>query len=240
MVNVIEGLKELIMTGQEQQGISRDGLAGKAINAVEEAGSRVEDVIGEDHIVVRKTKKIWQYFLLYPAVFAAILGSIPTGINIYKSLKYGVEVSQVAHAEKQKALWIKNLRCVQDLTYHSVKTDDGSMVQIGACSNGDVLIEVIPDGAETPVAEWVSINSVKAASTFGSLLVSKAFAANEGGAATIASGSEVQTMCSNLDQKTMTMTKVVKQGGTCTKQIILVLKSKMVKRETVPCNTKCK
>ena len=97
------------MTGQETPGQEtpaqgRTGIAGKALDAVEDAGSVVGSAIGDDHVVVKKTKRVWQYFLLYPAVFGAILGAIPTGINIYKSVKYGVAVSEVAHAEEQKSL----------------------------------------------------------------------------------------------------------------------------------------
>ena len=169
------------MTGQNETP-ETETIGGRAVNFVENAGSRVEDavetVIGEDHLVVRKTKRAWQYFLLYPAVFGALIGAIPTGIDLYKSFKYGISVSDVAHAEKQKTLWIKNIRCVQNLTYHTVTTEDKATVQIGACQNGDVLIELIPEDGGTQVAEWVSLDRAKAAaaSSVGSLLFSKAYA----------------------------------------------------------------
>ncbi len=229
------------MTGQNENPASKPGIAGKAIDMVENAGSKVGDVIGEDHIVVRKTKRVWQYFLLYPAVFGAILGAIPTGIDLYKSFKYGIEVSEVAHAEEQKKLWIKNLRCVQNLTYHTVKTRDGSVVQIGACQNGDVLIELIPNNQETPVAEWVSINRVKAASaTVGSLLFSTAFAAgNDGASSVVANGGTVKTMCTSLDAKKQTIERIVQRNGKCMREINNMMTRKSIKREEVSCDTKC-
>jgi cupin superfamily acireductone dioxygenase involved in methionine salvage len=228
------------MTGQNE----RSGIAGKAIDIVENAGSKVEDVvegvIGEDHIVVRKTKKVWQYFLLYPAVFGVLLGAIPTGIDLYKSFKYGIAVSDVAHAEEQKNLWIKNLHCVQGLTYHAVKTEDGSTVQIGACQNGDVLIELIPEGGATQVAEWVSLDRTKAAGAVGSLLVSKAFAAASGGAAAVvASGEKVETICTSLNAQKQTIERIIKRNGVCMREVNNMITRKSIKREEVPCDTKC-
>ena len=149
----------------------------------ETAGSKVGGVLGDDHLVVRKTKKAWQVFLLYPAVFFGLLGAIPTGMNIYKSYKHDIKFSSVAHAEEQKKLWIKNLHCVQSLSYHAVETETGSTVQFGACKNGDVLIEVIPKGKANSVAQWVSISRVQTANALSSLLATPAFAA--GGSANL-------------------------------------------------------
>ncbi|MCF6200480.1 MAG: hypothetical protein L3J67_14050, partial [Hyphomicrobiaceae bacterium] len=169
------------------------GLAGKAVDIVENAGAKVEDMVGADHVVVKKTKKVWQYFLLYPAVFGVLLGAIPTGINIYKSFKYGIEVSAVAHAEEQRSLWIKNLHCVQSLSYHAVETESGATVQFGACKNGDVLIEVIPKDKESSVAQWVSINRVQTSNALNSLLISTAYAA-QGGASSFRQAAADKTM----------------------------------------------
>ncbi len=230
------------MTEQNETPEAGLGIGAKAVNIVESAGSQVEQVvggvIGEDHLVIRKTKKIWQYFLLYPAVFGALLGAIPTGIDLYKSFKYGIEVSEVAHAEEQKNLWIKNIRCVQGLTYHSVKTKDGSTVQIGACQNGDVLIELIPDNGGTQVAEWVSLDRAKAASALGSLLISKAYAAS-GGASTIAGGGNIKTVCTSIQPQKQIIERIVKRGNTCTREINNMITRKSVKTEKVSCNTKC-
>lgn len=218
-------------------GIGRDGIAGKALNIVEEAGGKVEAALGADHLVVRKTKKVWQYFLLYPAVFAAIIGSIPTGINIYKSVKYGVATSDVAHAEEQKALWIKNLHCVQNLSYQTMQTDDGATVQIGACKNGDVLIEIIPANSVSSIAEWVSINRVRSASTLGALFVSRAYAADRYGNMVVAQAG-IETMCSKMNPDTGIMVRVIKRGDKCFREEVDTLKGKVLKKE-VACNIGC-
>lgn len=228
------------MIDQNEQGVSRDGIAGKALGLVENAGAQAASVLGENHVVVKKTRKIWQYFLLYPAVFAAILGSIPTGINIYKSLKYGIATSEVAHAEEQRELWIKNLHCVQSLSYHVVQTEDGATVQIGACKNGDVLIELIPQGSSQSVAEWVSMHRVKQANSIGSLFVASAFAAPAAdGSFQLAQAASVETMCSNMDQASGIMTRVVKRGDKCFKEESNTLTGKNSRTE-VACSTPCK
>ncbi len=233
------------MTGPNEIPEHEQTIGGRAVNFVESAGSKVEDVvegvIGEDHLVVRKTKKAWQYFLLYPAVFGVLLGAIPTGIDLYKSFKYGISVSDVAHAEKQKNLWIKNIRCVQNLSYHTVQTEDKSTVQIGACQNGDVLIELIPKDGGTQVAEWVSLDRAKAAaaSSVGSLLFSKAFASSISAAAAASGGGTVKTVCTSVNEKKYTIERIVKRGNVCTREINNMITRKSIKTEVVPCDTKC-
>ena len=229
-------MREFIMTGSNEG----FGIADKAVDLVESAGTKVGDVVGKEHIVVKKTKKAWQYFLLYPAVFGVLLGIIPTAMNIYKSLKYGIDVSEVAHAEEQKTLWIKNLHCVKNLTYHTVQTNAGDTVQIGACQNGDVLIELIPQTGEPQVAEWVSLDRAKAAAgMLGSLLFSPAFAAGSG-AATIAGGTgKVKTICTTINPSKETIERIVKRGAQCTREVNNMMTRKSIKREKVPCNTKC-
>lgn len=234
------------MTGPHETPEGSKGFGARAVDIVESAGSKVENVVesvmGDEPLVVRKTKSVWQYFLLYPAVFGALLGAIPTGIDLYKSFKYGIAVSDVAHAEEQKNLWIKNLHCVQGLTYHTVQTEDGSTVQIGACKNGDVLIELIPKNGDTQIAEWVSLDRAReaaAASAVGSLFISKAFAAGTGGATTVAAGGTVQTVCTSLDAKKQTIERIVKRGSICTREVNNMITRKSIKREEVPCDTKC-
>jgi len=214
------------------------GLAEKAVGIVENAGAKVEDMVGADHVVVKKTKKVWQYFLLYPAVFGVLLGAIPTGINIYKSFKYGIEVSAVAHAEEQKKLWIKNLHCVQSLSYHAVETESGSTVQFGACKNGDVLIEVIPKDKASSVAQWVSINRVQTSNALNSLLVSTAYAA-QGGASSFKMAAATKTMCAKAGADGQTLIKILNAGGKCTRQIVKLIGGKIIKSDPVACNSKC-
>ena len=232
------------MTGPKETREAEATIGARAVNMVENAGSKVEDVvetvIGEDHLVVRKTKKIWQYFLLYPAVFGVFLGAIPTGIDLYKSIKYGIEVSEVAHAEKQKNLWIKNIRCMQGLSYHTVQTEDGATVQIGACRNGDVLIELIPKGGGTQVAEWVSLDRAKAGSALGSLLFSKAYASSLSLAAAASTAGTVKTVCAPvIDEKAYTIERIIKRDNVCTREVNNMLTRKSIKTEVVSCNIKC-
>ncbi len=238
------------MTGPNETPGNDKTIGDRAVDFVENAGSQVENVvegvIGEDHLVVRKTKKAWRFFLLYPAVFGVLLGAIPTGIDLYKSFKYGISVSDVAHAEKQKNLWIKNIRCVQNLSYHTVKTEDKSTVQIGACQNGDVLIELIPKDGGTQVAEWVSLDRAKAAAaanSVGSLLFSKAFASGISAAAAAAAaasgGGTVKTVCTSINPEEQMIERIVKRGNVCTREVNNMITRKSIKTEVVSCDTKC-
>ncbi len=233
------------MTGPNETPENDKTIGGRAVDFVENAGSQVENVvegvIGEDHLVVRKTKKAWRFFLLYPAVFGVLLGAIPTGIDLYKSFKYGISVSDVAHAEKQKNLWIKNIRCVQNLSYHTVKTEDRATVQIGACQNGDVLIELIPEDGGTQVAEWVSLDRAKAAAanSVGSLLFSKAYASSMALAAAASGGGTVKTVCTSINPEKQMIERIVKRGNICTREINNMITRKSISSEEVSCDSKC-
>ena len=110
-------------------------------------------------------------------MLGAILGAIPTAIDFYKAFDYDIGYSQVQHAEEQRRLWIKNFDCAQSMTYQQVKTENGTQVQVGACANGDVLIEVQSPEAGR-VLEWIPISRIEYASTVSSLsLIGTALAA---------------------------------------------------------------
>lgn len=72
------------------------------------------------------------------------------------------------HAEEQRRLWVKNFACAQGIIYQQVRMDENVLVQVGACANGDVLIEVLPPKG-TKIVEWISLERFKTASAVSSM-----------------------------------------------------------------------
>jgi len=189
-------------------------------------------------------RKEWWRWMLAPAMLGAILGAIPTAIDFYKAFDYDIGYGEVKHAEQQRRLWIKNFECAQSMTYQQVKTKDGIQVQVGACSNGDVLIEVQSPSAER-VLEWIPLNRIQLASTVSSIsLVSSAFATIQSRPSAPAAQSnehrfaQASVMC-QVQQGSSKIIRIVNENGKCFREEIEMMKGKVVKRTPVDCGAKC-
>ena len=189
-------------------------------------------------------RKEWWRWMLAPAMLGAILGAIPTAIDFYKAFDYDIGSSQVQHAEEHRQLWIKNFECAQSMTYQQVRTEDGIQVQVGACSNGDVLIEVQSPGTER-VLEWIPLNRIQLASTVSNIsLVSTAFAAIQSRPSAPAAEpkgqrlAQASVMC-QARQGNSKIIRIVNENGKCFREEIEMMKGKVVKRTPVDCGAKC-
>ena len=192
------------------------------------------------------SRRNWRQWFLAPAVIGAMLGAIPTGIDLYKSFQYDVGYSDVKHAEEQRRLWMKNFACAQSMSYQQVKTTDGIQVQVGACPNGDVLIEVAPPRG-TRILEWISLDRIRSAAAASALsLIGRAHASalhgspNERTAmpGTRLAQATVNVVCQKLLNPSKII-RIVKQDGKCYREEIDVMKGKVANRREVPCNTTC-
>lgn len=191
------------------------------------------------------SRKWWQRLFLYPTVIGALLGAIPTGMDYYKAFVYDIEFGSVKHAEEQQRLWIKNFACTQDITYQQVKTSENTLVKVGACSNGDVLIEVVAPAADR-IVEWISLERLKTASAVSALsLIGKAHARALPAPAASKPAQDLtrlaqasSTKCQTMQGKTRII-RIVQEGGACYREEIDVMKGKVVSRRPVPCSTPC-
>lgn len=185
------------------------------------------------------SKRWWQRLILYPTAVGAILGAIPTGIDLYKAFAYDIEYSNVQHAEEQQRLWMKNFACAQSMSYQQVKTTEGITVQVGACTNGDVLIEVVPLNA-TKILEWISLDRLRTASVTSSLsLIGMAHAGPFKGGGSIRLAQTGNGVVCQAMQGSSKIVRVVRENGKCYREEIEVLKGKVVNRREVPCSAGC-
>jgi len=192
-----------------------------------------------------RNRKWWQRLFLYPTLIGALIGAIPTGMDYYKAFVYDIEFKAVKHAEEQQRLWIKNFACTKNIVYQQVKTAENTLVKVGACSNGDVLIEVIAPPAAR-IVEWISLDRLKTASAVSSLsLIGKAHARAIPGSQIARSAQKATrlaqastTKCQKMQGQTRII-RIVQEGNACYREEIDVMKGKVVSRRPVPCSTPC-
>jgi hypothetical protein len=129
-------------------------------------------------------------WLKYPGLLVAILGCIPTLIELYLSIKTGVPLGQASEAARQRKLWLANQDCLVSVEPIEIPTDRSIKVTALVCpSSGDVLItkfirtsvptpEIVetPDSLE-PISRWVE-NDIFQESAFIDLFFPVAIAAS--------------------------------------------------------------
>ena len=189
-------------------------------------------------------KRWWQRLFLYPTVVGALIGAIPTGLDYYKAFVYDIEFSNVKHAEEQRRLWVKNFACARNIAYQQVRTDEDTLVQVGACANGDVLIEVAPPGGSR-IVEWISLERLKTASAVSSLsLIATAYAGSDPQSSSKkpADGLIVLALANSTikcqKMQAAKIIRVVQEGNACFREEIDVMKG-TVNRRPVPCTASC-
>lgn len=125
--------------------------------------------------VETKTKnKWWQMLLLYPALAIAILGAIPTYVELYQSQKKNVAFGESAKAKMRNNMWRKNLTCSTApldplITEHNIEVD------ATICKSGDVLIRVMAPGNKK-FFEWFAVDHIFSINTASVSLFSQAIA----------------------------------------------------------------
>jgi len=195
-------------------------------------------------------KRNWrQRLFLYPTIIGALLGAIPTGLDYYKAFVYDIEFNAVRHAEEQQRLWIKNFACARDIVYQQVTTAENILVKVGACANGDVLIEAVTPNAGR-IVEWISLERLKSTPAVSSLtLVGSAYAsalshfpANRSAANRPAQDltrlAASTTKCQKLAGNTRII-RIVQENGACYREEIDLMKGKVISRRPVPCTASC-
>jgi hypothetical protein len=169
----------------------------------------------------------------------AIIGAVPTGIELYKAWKYGLDFGDVARAEEQRRLWEKNFDCTAQLSYQEVQTQEKVLVKVGTCPSGDVLINAILPDENKQVFQWVSIDRLKTTAALDRLL-GRAYAQTVSRAMVLAQAPTAQVQCQEwLDAARTRLTRIVNEGGKCFREDIEVLSGKVGVRAEVACDAKC-
>ncbi|PKH88641.1 hypothetical protein [Colwellia sp. Bg11-28] len=103
-------------------------------------------------------KKWWQWFLLYPTILVALVGAVPTYMELWNSKQKSVDFGDSKKAEVNLEMWKKNLVCTARPMDPYITS---SYVEVDAniCESGDVFIRI-----RTPKNrvrfEWVAVEKI--------------------------------------------------------------------------------
>jgi hypothetical protein len=102
-------------------------------------------------------KKIWHFAVLYPTLFIALAGSIPTGINAAKAWYLDTNVSRVQIVEDQRKLWEANIECLAESPAYSTTVSKSITIGVTLCPSGDALLryKVTTEAGESVSYSWV-------------------------------------------------------------------------------------
>jgi hypothetical protein len=97
----------------------------------------------------------WQWLLVYPGLVLGLLGSIPTLINVYHSLKNGVPISKAQDSVEQTELWQNNFACVDGAQFNPITNPDNVRIGAVVCHSGDVLLQAQRPSWRNASYRWV-------------------------------------------------------------------------------------
>jgi hypothetical protein len=193
------------------------------------------------------------------AIGAALVGAVPTAMNLYHSWQHNIPYTEVSYRLAQAQLWSKNFDCKVD--YRALTTTGGTRIDVGACpKNGDISLKISTTSGQSSY-EWIAFDQLqkpakKTASLLG-VLVSEAAAADKPTADTAtpqlsqqtgaqlgqprvqsAQAAPMQVVCTARVAPTL-FVRIVNEGGKCFRETFSPVAGKVEKREDVPCNTQC-
>jgi hypothetical protein len=199
----------------------------------------------------------WATAIRVAAIAVTAVGAAPTAMNLYHSYKNGIPYDQVSQALKQAELWRKNMECAGRLELRPLNTGAGTRIEAGSCpSSGDIQIKVVASNGKSSIA-WIPLDEIQKgqaelirkgpATQMLALLFPPAHAAGPAApgapaagtsAVTPVQGAPIKVECQAMPTQQMII-RVVNEGGKCFREEFSPFQGKVMKRQEVPCTTKC-
>lgn len=187
----------------------------------------------------------WQYILIYPTFFAAVVSASPDWIEKYKSYRLGV--ASAAESQKQAGLWTKNRQCAS-LDSGGYLSPSNVSVDATICKSGDILVRAVKQGKEN--FKWLPLEDVAPKSTAASVglgLIPTANAATITTTLTSARKAPLapvyriallqSVQCTRSDGRYLH--RVVQTPNGCFHEVIDTFTGALVSRNQVPCGSGC-
>lgn len=99
----------------------------------------------------------WQWVLMYPALFIAMLGAVPQYFHWASAIQLGLSpFADVGGAEKQLDAWRRNADCLTGIDHVRPKAETRYGIDLLTCPSGDILLTLTPpSGAGQAVSTWI-------------------------------------------------------------------------------------
>lgn len=103
----------------------------------------------------------WQWLLLYPSLIIAVVGAVPTYLELLNSYNLDVPYGHSADAREQNRLWQDNFECSKKADFaNSTKNKEAVEIGVAICESGDVLLRGKRPEWSQPNLRWVSWSDV--------------------------------------------------------------------------------
>mgnify|MGYP003625765735 CR=1 FL=1 len=183
-------------------------------------------------------KKWWQWFLLYPAFAIALIGAIPTYMELLSSYQKDVEFGNSKKAAMNLIMWRKNLSCTAQ-PMDPYTTTSFIKVDAAICESGDVFVRITTPRNEN-FFEWVSLDNVSKPHALNSAKVSfnlfKQAYASQNAVNDVLQYNGPQVLCQKWLNQNLLMRRVHYQGRGCFDETINTYSGKIIKSVPAPCN----
>lgn len=207
---------------------------GSAIDSKKiESSSKSPDCSKQDN-----QKKWWQWLIMYPTIFIAIIGAIPTALGYYKSWRIGVPFDKTQIALEQNRLWQKNYECSKS-EFMSIKSNHNIEVGTIICLSGDILIKVQSPDAK-PVFWWVGLKTFESndQAAIGLWFINRAQAEERLAPIVVAQNNSV-VLCQRWLDNGRLLRRIEIQGKGCFDEVVNTYTGQIEKRDSVPCDQHC-
>jgi hypothetical protein len=207
-----------------------------------------------DAMVEATKMPVWQLIVVYPTLFVAILGALPTASKFVESLVLPgpISINEVDNVKEQVELLKANFLCSQKVPNDFLKKHGNFSIGAIVCDSGDIVIVAqdahnssYPNPYIVPFKKVVSKGDTALASALGSLLpVSSVYAGPlqlpASPSTTITS--EVQTghvICQRLQDGVILLLRIQAPDGRFIYVVSNVYSREIVKQTPAPCTPAC-
>jgi hypothetical protein len=185
--------------------------------------------------------------LMFPALLIAIIGAVPTYINVYQAHRLGVPFGSVEQAIEQNQLWQKNYNCTRTRQPQTITTERNTRIETTLCPTGDILVSHLePPNLTCTMTRWIGVDTFKepqtvTASLFASVLNKKTIADKPLNLANskqqIAQTEKV--LCQKWVSKGILQRRVMLSNGNCVDRFINTYTGTVKETRNAPCNSQC-
>jgi hypothetical protein len=187
--------------------------------------------------------KWWQWVLMYPALFVALIGNIPNLYQLYLSQKLNVPVKQVPIASYRDSIFEQNrVACLTDLQLHPVPSGDNTSIFVGVCPRQALVVLVQPNDPKAQLIfrliSWSELDNKPQTS----LLVKEAAAEESSTSFKVAQGGTqgVPTIiCQRRVDQGRLLIRISYPNGKCFDQTVNTYTGAVVSTVPASCDQRC-
>ena len=175
----------------------------------------------------------WQWILMYPALFIAMLGAVPQYFHWVSAVQLGLSpFADVGGAEKQLDAWRRNTDCLSGIDHVKPEAKTRYGIDLLTCPSGDILVTLTPPpGAGQALSTWI-ITADLFTHTARRGLLAAAFAQTP----PRATEEPYSTRVIDVRQSgTLVTRRIQRSDGSCVDQTIDALTGRHIRQADAPC-----